>query len=262
MGNLVEYQDYTESDASADISDIERTPFFKFTKGANLVRFVPARKGEENFFKTYNHFLGDEVNGLGVNCPRRMTKGRQKCPICAVAKSLSETGDKDDEERSKKLNARRRVYAAVIDRNNPDAGVQIVAFGAMIHEDLARIRKDAIAGGDFMNPESGFDFSIEKTGEKLKTRYKVRRVPERTPLAGSTDDMNELISTQPDKRKHGQLMEYAAIVEVSAEWVPEYSAMGITTGPALTGGSSDKALPSGPTASDDLEEPPDDNVPY
>lgn len=273
MTNLVEYEPYTENDAQEDIDSMERTSFFKFEKGPNHVRFVPARKGEPGFYVTYNHYLeGPGGNDVSVNCPRVMSKGKKRCPICEAARTLADSGTPENEERAKDLFAKRRVYACIIDRNNEGKGVQVVAFGSMIHEELARLRKDKVAGGDFFDPNNGFDIIVEKTGSgKMGTRYKVRRVPDRVPMLGSVDDMNKAIGEQPRKERFGQLMEYGAIFEAALPAAPELAQIGDAQ--ALAAGNT-KALPSGestgPTAAGDLTDEPqpdtssgeDDNIPW
>jgi hypothetical protein len=221
MSNLVEYEAYTAEDAQQELESMETSRFLKLEPGNTLVRFVPPRKGEGLFFVTYTHFLsftGDDGKRkqFSVNCPRMMTKGQKGCPFCDRAQELQSRGGADAEA-AKDLWPRRRVYSNVIDRDNPEKGVQVMPFGKKVHQELAKLRRDKVAGGDFADPLKGFDVVIERTGTgQFDTEYTVRRVPDRSRLAPTVPEMNELIANQPTLSRQGELIEYGQLQVIGA----------------------------------------------
>lgn len=158
--------------------------FYKIKVGRNVVRFMPPPIGQKSpFVVSYQHYV--DVPGaqgpVTFVCPRMMQK--KPCPACQKAEELRRSGNPADAEFASRLTPRRRVFANVIDRKEPDKGVQIIAFGKQIHEQLVALRKDADAGGDYTDPETGFDLVIERTGTgRLDTEYKVFASRRQTPL--------------------------------------------------------------------------------
>lgn len=163
-------EEYDESQASGSGAD-----FFKPKTGKNVLRFLPPAAGKETPFEVvHQHYI--EMPGsqkaVSFTCPRMHKQGR--CPACEQAQKLRDTGNPADYERAGKLMARRRVFANVIDRTDPERGPVIFPFGKTVHEQLLALRGNEESGGDFTDPgPEGFDITVEKTGEGLKTEYKV-----------------------------------------------------------------------------------------
>jgi hypothetical protein len=201
MTNLVKWGSYEletaqeekqESDASGAGAD-----FMKLVAGKNVVRFLPPKVGQRTpFIVVYQHYV--KMPGLTspavFACPRMMKK--EPCGACAKAEELKATGNPADADMAKDLFASRRVFANVINRANPEDGPRILGFGKMIHEALLAIRADEDAGGDYTHPVEGFDIVIEKSGEKLNTKYTVRPARQSTPLATDDQQMQDWIDMQ------------------------------------------------------------------
>lgn len=157
--------------------------FLKFDAGRNIVRFMPPPLGRRTpFVKAWQHYIeipGSD-KGVSCNCPRMMAK--QYCAVCVEAEKMKSSGSGPDFKVAEAMVAKLRVYANVIARKNPEMGPQIAAFGKMIYEKLLALRDDPDAGGDFTDPEEGFDIVIGKTGEKMNTRYEVTPARQSTPL--------------------------------------------------------------------------------
>lgn len=169
----------------------------KLEVGRNVVRFLPPPVGRSSPFATvYQHFLNIPgiPDAVVFNCPRLMAK--RTCPACAKGDKLRASGNAKDADAARDFWASRRVFAVVIDRNDEESGPKILAFGKQIHEALVAIRRDEDAGGDFTDPERGFDIVIERQGTgKNDTRYTVR--PARK---SSSIGKMEGIDMQPDLR--------------------------------------------------------------
>jgi hypothetical protein len=100
---------------------------------------------------------------------------QQECPVCKLSGSLGRTGSKADADRASNLWPRKRFYANIIDREDEEAGPKILPFGPMTFDQLIELRENkALNIGDYMDPESGTDIIITKSGTGRKgTAYKV-----------------------------------------------------------------------------------------
>ena len=186
MGNLVKYGEWDVADAAKAVEDAKSGgggEFFKFEDGRNILRFLPPRVGERANVRIFQHFVkGGEKKTTTVVCPRLSSSNGGSCPICEHADALRRTGNAADKERAYEMSAKMRAFSNVIDRKNPDKGPQIAGFGKTVLEALAALRTDVDAGGNFTDPETGFDIIIEKTGQKMETKYAVRPARNQSPL--------------------------------------------------------------------------------
>ena len=188
--SIVKHTGYSLEAAEHEKEELDKAPggsrFAKLVTGRNLVRVLPplVSSGRKSpFLLTYQHIL--EIPGItnpvSFNCPRVMAK--KPCPACAKMEELRATGQPADYNRAGKFFPKLRVYANVIMRAAPENGPQVLPFGKTIHEQLIAIRADTSEGGDFTDPtEDGFDIIIEKEGEGLNTKYKVRPARSATEL--------------------------------------------------------------------------------
>jgi hypothetical protein len=203
MSNLVKYQPYTEEDATHEAEDLDRTAanFLKLSEGRSVVRILPALPGKgygpnknSPFRTVFTHFLRKpgEKDALTSACPNK--EANQHCVACEIANKLKTSGNKADANLAYDFFAKRRVYVSVIDREDPEKGVQVLGVGKTVHEALVKIRKDVDAGGDFTDPVNGFDIIIERKGTgKTDTEYTVMPARKQSPL-GNMDWIDE----QPD----------------------------------------------------------------
>ncbi len=198
--SIQKWGSYDQEEAERDKKETEtKGVFFKVTKEKTTLRFLPPRRGVKNpFVKTYQHYTnlveGNDKTRVIFNCPRKMMN--QPCPVCAMAERKRATGREDDRERAYDLFPKLRVYAAVIDRSDPDKGVQIYPIGKKIFSALVAIRED---GEDFTHPINGFDIAILKKGsKKTDTEYTVKAYRKDSPLSEDPEQFNEWIDALPD----------------------------------------------------------------
>jgi outer membrane biosynthesis protein TonB len=142
--------------------------FFKPHKGTNLIRVLPAWNEEGIPYKECA--LHYNVGERAYACPKQVGG---ECPICDFIDQLRKTGQADDLKLVKELNASKRIYWNVIDKENEAAGIQIYACGRMVFKDILSIMADPDYE-DIIDPQSGYDLKIEVSGEGLKTEYSVR----------------------------------------------------------------------------------------
>lgn len=195
--DLVKFGGFDLEEAEENERELQRgsSNFLKLGQGRNVVRFLPPKPGEKAFVIAHQHYI--EIPGaqskLNFNCPRLMSK--KPCPACARAAKLSSSGNPIDRGKADKLYPRKRVFANVISRSAPEAGVQVLAFGKQVHEQLIAIRRDMDL--DFTHPQEGRDIVIIRRGAgQNDTSYKVLPAKADTPLGDMT-----LIDQQPDLKR-------------------------------------------------------------
>jgi hypothetical protein len=210
MGSLVKYGSFDldtleKQDAQVAATTTVGADFMKMQPGKNRVRFLPsATPGESPLLIVNEHFV-DTPDGQRVRfaCPRLMDK--EPCPACQEADRLKRTGNPIERDKAWNFYPKLRVYANVIDRDNPGSP-RILAFGKMIWDGLKRIRKDKDEGGDFTNPlGDGFDIVITREGTgKNDTKYSVSAARSDSALTNNPDEIDELIESQWDLSKYSR----------------------------------------------------------
>lgn len=200
MSNIVKHGSWSPEAVAADVTEASKgsTDFFKPRVGQNVLRFLPPGVGSKSpFVVTYQHFI-ELADGKRVmfNCARMMVKAR--CPACERMDALLRTGTDADYKASWDFKAKLRVFSNIIDRDNPDGGVQAFGFGKSILDALVAIRQDARAGGDFTDSEQGFDIVVTKKGEGMRTEYAVLPDRNSSPLSNDTKEQESWLESTPE----------------------------------------------------------------
>lgn len=197
------YGSYTPEAAEREKEELEKVfgaRVIKMKVGRNVVRILPPKEGRDTPFEMiWTHFVnvGDRTEVFA--CPRRMVK--KPCPVCSKAEQMKTSGDEAMFEKAKELFARRQWYANAIDRKQPGEGVQLIAAGKEIMDQINMIRRDLAEDGiDFTDPYEGIDIVIERTGSKKDdTEYKVATRGIKTCALGEDDEaMQEWIDAMVD----------------------------------------------------------------
>lgn len=165
--------------------------FWKPVVGRNIIRILPATGQMQYFFKEVGtHYL---ANDKYFKCLSITTDGQQECPLCQVHQALQDGGDKKAAET---FYPSRAFNMNIIDRNNPDAGVQVFSPGVKIFQDLAAFIQDP-EYGDITDVAQGFDVKIDRTGEGNKTQYQVTLA--RNPsVLGTQEQVDEWLAAAQD----------------------------------------------------------------
>jgi hypothetical protein len=118
----------------------------------------------------------------------------ETCPICEEGRALYRKDAADTEEKeanvakAKELSARSAFLFNVLVKTSPDGGslkdgVKVLKAGATVKRELMEYDQDVAGGyGDITNLNSGFDVRITRKGQKLKTTYSVKAVPQKTDI--------------------------------------------------------------------------------
>lgn len=201
MSNLANYSGFSLEEAQEDKNKYTKTDneitYLKFKPGDNVIRILPARNGEKPFVKVHQHFVKTPKGTVSFRCPR-IAEGRP-CMVCEKSASLKASSKEDERDLGYDMAAKLRVYCNVIDRAEPEKGVQVASFGKQIYAQLSSIRDDKVAGGDFTHPLKGFDLSIAKSGSgKNGTSYIVKAARENSPLLDTEEAMVAMLDSQPN----------------------------------------------------------------
>jgi hypothetical protein len=146
---------------------------------------MPPTPGQKTpFFETWIHYIRNPAkpdDTKSATCPAK-TRG-STCVVCERVSVLRRTGHESDRNLAADMGAKRQIYANVVDMGNVDKGVQALRFGPMIYEALLDYLLDPETGGDYTNPDKGYNVVIERTGKMKDTRYSVRLAKTATAIA-------------------------------------------------------------------------------
>ena len=184
--------------------------------GKTQIRIVPYELNKDNpFIELFFHY---NLNNRSYLSP--ISFGRPD-PIEEFAQKLRASGNKEDYQLSRKLEAKMRTFAPVVVRGEEKQGVKFWGFGKTVYQELLSIIADPDYG-DITDPVNGRDvvvefLSAEETGASFpKTNIRVK--PNQTPVSDEPDVL-ELVKKQQDIRDIYQEQSYDDLTEVLNEWL-------------------------------------------
>jgi hypothetical protein len=184
--------------------------------GKTQIRIVPYELNKDNpFIELFFHY---NLNNRSYLSP--ISFGRPD-PIEEFAQKLRASGNKEDYQLSRKLEAKMRTFAPVIVRGEEKQGVKFWGFGKTVYQELLSIIADPDYG-DITDPVNGRDvvvefLSAEETGASFpKTNIRVK--PNQTPVSDEPETL-ELVKKQQDIREIYQEQSYDDLTEILNEWL-------------------------------------------
>ena len=184
--------------------------------GKTQIRIVPYELNKDNpFIELFFHY---NLNNRSYLSP--ISFGRPD-PIEEFAQKLRASGNKEDYQLSRKLEAKMRTFAPVIVRGEEKQGVKFWGFGKTVYQEPLSIIADPDYG-DITDPVNGRDvvvefLSAEETGASFpKTNIRVK--PNQTPVSDDPE-LLELVKKQQDIRDIYQEQSYDDLTEVLNEWL-------------------------------------------
>lgn len=185
--------------------------------GKTQIRVVPYEFNKDNpFIELFFHY---NLNNRSYLSP--ISFGRPD-PIEEFAQKLKGSGNKEDYQLSKKLEAKMRTFAPVIVRGEENEGVRFWGFGKTVYQELLSIIADPDYG-DITDPVNGRDvvvefISAEETGASYPTT-KIRVKPNQTPVSDDPTILEKVKSSQKDIRDIYQELSYEELTNVLNEWL-------------------------------------------
>jgi len=167
--------------------------------GDNLIRILPPTWDDADYygFDAWVHsYVG--VDNSTYLCPMKMKN--KSCPICAAAKEAKDAGEADE---AKELQAKKITLVWIIDRDDDKPTPQAWSMSWTMDRDIAALCANKRTGKILLldDPEKGYDLTLKRQGQGLKTRYfglAVDRDP--TPIEDSEkvqDDILDYIAENP-----------------------------------------------------------------
>ena len=185
--------------------------------GKTQIRIVPYAFNKENpFIELFFHY---NLNNRSYLSP--ISFGRPD-PIEEFAQKLKASGNKEDYQLSKKLEAKMRTFAPVIVRGEESQGVKLWGFGKTVYQELLSIIADPDYG-DISDPVNGRDVSVEfisaeESGASFpKTNIRVK--PNQTPISDEPSVLESVKTSQKDITEIYQEQSYDDLTNVLNEWL-------------------------------------------
>jgi len=185
--------------------------------GKTQIRIVPYAFNKDNpFIELFFHY---NLNNRSYLSP--ISFGRPD-PIEEFAQKLKASGNKEDYQLSKKLEAKMRTFAPVIVRGEESQGVKFWGFGKTVYQELLSIIADPDYG-DITDPVNGRDVSVEfisaeESGASFpKTNIRVK--PNQTPISDEPSVLELVKTSQKDITEIYQEQSYDDLTGILNEWL-------------------------------------------
>jgi len=150
--------------------------------GRTTMRIMPAYSEKGMWFcKVVEHFIPSKQRSIVCSEDKY---GR--CPICEECERLDTAGDEGGAKEFKP-NVKFLVNAVILqDPSNKITakdGVKIIRIGSSVKKTLVDLDLDFASGyGNIVAYDNGFNINIDRSGQGLKTEYKVKVIPTRTDI--------------------------------------------------------------------------------
>ena len=190
--------------------------------GKQVIRVLPYKHNKDNpFIELFFHF---GLNNKTYLSP--ITFGRPD-PIEEFASKLKTSGNREEYQMARKLEAKMRTFAPVIVRGEEGQGVRFWGFGKTVYQELLSVIADPDYG-DITDPVNGRDVSVEfKTAEEIGASFPkttIRVKPNQTPIVEDKAKLEGILDKQKDITELYQELSYEELTDVLNEWLnPEAS---------------------------------------
>jgi len=190
--------------------------------GKQIIRVLPYKHNKDNpFIELFFHF---GLNNKTYLSP--ITFGRPD-PIEEFASKLKTSGNREEYQMARKLEAKMRTFAPVIVREEEGQGVRFWGFGKTVYQELLSVIADPDYG-DITDPINGRDVLVEfKTAEEIGASFPkttIRVKPNQTPIVEDKAKLEGILDNQKDITELYQELSYEELTDVLNEWLnPELS---------------------------------------
>ena len=190
--------------------------------GKQIIRVLPYKHNKDNpFIELFFHF---GLNNKTYLSP--ITFGRPD-PIEEFAQKLKTSGNREEYQMARKLEAKMRTFAPVVVRGEEDQGVRFWGFGKTVYQELLSVIADPDYG-DITDPVNGRDVLVEfKTAEEIGASFPkttIRVKPNQTPIVEDKAKLEGILDNQKDITELYQELSYEELTDVLNQWLnPEAS---------------------------------------
>ena len=190
--------------------------------GKQIIRVLPYKHNKDNpFIELFFHF---GLNNKTYLSP--ITFGRPD-PIEEFAQKLKTSGNREEYQMARKLEAKMRTFAPDVVRGEKDQGVRFWGFGKTVYQELLSVIADPDYG-DITDPVNGRDVLVEfKTAEEIGASFPkttIRVKPNQTPIVEDKAKLEGILDNQKDITELYQELSYEELTDVLNQWLnPEAS---------------------------------------
>ncbi len=185
--------------------------------GKQIIRVLPYKHNKDNpFIELFFHF---GLNNKTYLSP--ISFGRPD-PIEEFAQKLKTSGNREEYQMARKLEAKMRTFAPVIVRGEETQGVKFWGFGKTVYQELLSVIADPDYG-DITDAINGRDVSVEFiTAEESGASFpktSIRVKPNQSPIVEDKAQLENLLENQKDITELYQEKTYEELTEVLNEWL-------------------------------------------
>ena len=198
-------------------TNTKQSSLWKPSPGTQQVRIVPYKFNKDNpFIELFFHF---GLNNKTYLSP--ISFGRPD-PIEEFAQKLKTSGNREEYQMARKLEAKMRTFAPVIVRGEEAQGVRFWGFGKTVYQELLSVIADPDYG-DITDAVSGRDVSVEFiTAEESGASFpktSIRVKPNQTPIVEDKAQLENLLENQKDITELYQELSYEELTDVLNTWL-------------------------------------------
>jgi len=189
--------------------------------GRTTLRIMPAYSNKGMWFhKVVEHFIPSKQRSI-VCCEDQY--GR--CPICEECARLDEAGDEGgakDFKPTVKFLINAVILSDPTNKVSAKDGVKVIRIGSTVKKALVDLDVDKASGyGDIVSYDHGFNVNIDRSGQGLKTEYKVKVIPTRVDIVKQLTEegidvnqfqLNDLESILPAKTYEDTQSEFLSLM--------------------------------------------------
>jgi hypothetical protein len=185
--------------------------------GKQVIRVLPYKHNKDNpFIELFFHF---GLNNKTYLSP--ISFGRPD-PLEEFAQKLKTSGNREEYQMARKLEAKMRTFAPVIVRGEETQGVKFWGFGKTVYQELLSVIADPDYG-DITDAINGRDVSVEFiTAEESGASFpktSIRVKPNQNPIVEDKAQLENLLENQKDITELYQEKTYEELTEVLNEWL-------------------------------------------
>lgn len=201
---------------------IDLAKFMKVNDGINVIRILPPKEDDEDFYSmTKFHRIkgvGKEGRDLQVHC---RTLHNEACPLCdlyfGIWDHINNTGDQKHKAFANYLRAKDRYYMNVVDREINE--VKVLSLGKILFGKIIAAMVDPDYG-DITDLENGHDFKVIKTIESGWPKYDQSAPRPKSSVAGTKKEIKVWMDELHNLTEMVKLEEYEDIKKISLMYNP------------------------------------------
>lgn len=201
---------------------IDLSKFMQVSEGSNVVRILPPKEEDEDFYSmTKFHRIkgvGQDGRDLQIHCRK---VHNEKCPLCdlyfGIWDHINKTGDQRHKPFANYLRAKDRYYVNVVNRESGE--VKVLSHGKILFSKIIAAMVDPDYG-DITDLEAGHDFKIIKIMEGQWPKYDQSAPRPKSTPAGTKKEIKVWMDELHNLKEMVKLEEYDDLKKIAMMYDP------------------------------------------